>query len=52
MELGLEIQKTTVRIKISFLKILSVQICGKTDNFEFFDPNLPENGFSFENSEN
>ena len=45
MELGLKIQKTNVGIRISILKILCMQILGKTDNLEFFDPNLPKNKF-------
>ena len=35
MELGLEIQKTNVEIRITILEILC-QFSGKTNNFDFF----------------
>ena len=41
MDLGLKIQKTNVGIRISIL-----------DNFDFFGPNLPENGFWGRNFKN
>ena len=40
MDLGLEIQKTNVGIRISILEIPCVPIFSKTDSFEFFGLNL------------
>ena len=45
MDLGFEIQKTNVGIKISILEYHMCQFWGKTDNFDFFGRNLPKNGF-------
>ena len=36
MDLGFEIQKTNVGIKISILEYHMCQFWGKTDNFDFF----------------
>ena len=41
MDLGLEIQKTNIGIKVSILEIPCVPILGKTDNFACFSRNLP-----------
>ena len=52
MDLGSEIQKANVGIRISILKIHACQFSGKTDNFDCFDPNLPKNefwGWNFKN---
>ena len=46
-DLGLEIQKTNVGIRISIFEIFS----GKTNNFDFFDSNFPKNRFRIGNSE-
>ena len=40
MDLGFEIQKTNVGIKISILEYHMCQFSGKTDNFDFFGLNL------------
>ena len=45
MNLGFEIQKNNVGIIISILDIPRVSISVKIDNFDFFGPNLPKNGF-------
>ena len=50
MDLGFEIQKNNVGTRINNLEITSVPISGKTNNFEFFGPNLPKNGFRVGNS--
>ena len=53
LDLGLEIQKTNVGIRISILRIPYVcEFSGKTNNFDFFYPNLPKNGFRAGNLEN
>ena len=49
MGLGLEIQKTNIGVRIS---IHVCQFSGKTDNLDFFDPNLPKNGFWGRNFKN
>ena len=51
MDLGLKIEKANVGIRISILKIPCVPILTKMDNFYFFDPNMPKNGFRVGNSE-
>ena len=45
IDLRLEFQKTNVGIRISILKISCVPISGKTNNFDFFDPNVLKNKF-------
>ena len=45
IDLRLEFQKTNVGIRISILKISCVPISGKTNNFDFFDPNVLKNEF-------
>ena len=45
MNLGPEIQKTNVGIRISIAKMPCVPVSGKADNFDFFGTNLPKNGF-------
>ena len=52
MDLGSEIQKNNVGIRISIAKMPCVPISGKMDNFDFFDPNLPKNGFWGQNFKN
>ena len=54
--LGLKFKKTNIKIRINIFKILCVyvqicQISGKTNNFDFFSPNLPKNRFRVWNSE-
>ena len=41
----MKIQKNNVGIRISILKISCVPIFRQKNNFDFFDPNLPQNGF-------
>ena len=50
--LGFEIQKTNFGIRICISKYHVCQFSGKTDNFDFSDPNLPEKEFWVGNSEN
>ena len=45
MDLGSEIQKTNVGIRISIIEIHACQFSGKTQNFDLFNPNLPKNEF-------
>ena len=45
MSFELKIQKTNFGIRISIFEILGVPISGKTDNFDFFGPNSPKDGF-------
>ena len=45
MDLGLEIQKTNIRIRINILEVPSVSILRQNSNFDFFIRNLPKNGF-------
>ena len=54
MDLGLEIQKTNVRIRMIILEILLYvcQFSGKMDNFDFFGQNLPKNVFWIQNFKN
>ena len=52
MDLGFEIQETNVGIGISTLEYHVCRFSSKTDNFDFFGPNLPKNGFRVGNSEN
>ena len=53
MDLGLEIQKTNVGKRISILEILCMPIFRQNEQFcDFFDPNLPKNGFRVGNWEN
>ena len=52
MVFWLEMQKTNAEIRMSILKIPCVPIFGQTDNFDFFGPNLPKNGFWIGDSEN
>ena len=52
MDLGLKIQKTNVGIRMIIHEILCVQFSGKMDNFHFFGPNLPKNGFWDQNFKN
>ena len=53
MDLGLEIQKTNVEIGISTSSRYHVrQFSGKTNNSDFFGPNLPKNGFLGRNFKN
>ena len=50
-DLGLQIQKTNVGIRIISLRYHVCQFSAKTDDSEVFGPNLAKNGFRFENSE-
>ena len=50
LDLGFEIQKSNVGIRISILKIPCVPNSGK--NFNFFGPTLSKYGFRVRNSEN
>ena len=52
MDFKLEIKKTNVGIRISIFEILFVSILGKIGNFDFFGPNLPQNGYLGWNFEN
>ena len=52
MDFWLEIQKINVGIRISMQKFHVRQFSDKTDNFDFFGPDLPKNGFLVANSEN
>ena len=52
IDLGMEIQKDNVGIRISILVILYMSISGKTNNFDFSGRNLPENGFWVRNFKN
>ena len=45
MDLGLAIQTTNVGIRISIIEMPYMPIFRKTSNFDFFDKNLPKNGF-------
>ena len=45
MDLGLEIQKTNVAIRISILEIICMPIFRQTDNFDFLGPRLHKNEF-------
>ena len=55
-DLGLQFGKTNIKIRINIFEILcvcaGVPISSKTNNFDFFSPNLPQNGFRIDNSEN
>ena len=56
MDLGLEFQKTNIEIRINIFEILCVhvrvcQFSGKTNSFDFFNPNLPKSGSRVGNSE-
>ena len=44
MDLGLKTRKSSVRIRINS-RYYMCQFSGKMDNFDFFHPNLPNNGF-------
>ena len=49
MDLGLKFEKTNIEMRINIFEILCVyvrvcQFSGKTNSFDFFSPNLPENG--------
>ena len=46
-KLRFEIQKTNIGIRISILRYHVYQFSGKTDNFDFLDPNLPKMDFGF-----
>ena len=50
MDLWLKIDKTNVTIRISIYYVC--QFSGKTNNFDFFDPNLPKNEFWGRNFKN
>ena len=52
IDIGLEIQKTNVGIRISILKTSCVPLLGKTNNFDFFNPTLPKNKFWGQNFKN
>ena len=52
VDLGLEIQKTNIGIKLASLRYHDCQFSGKTNNFDFFDPNLPKNGLWGQNIKN
>ena len=52
MNLGLEIQKTNVGIRISMLEILYMPIFRQNEQPWFFGLNLLKNGFKVGNSEN
>ena len=52
MDLGLAIQKTIARIRISISIYHVCQFSGKANSFDFFSPNLPKNGFRVGNSKN
>ena len=52
MDLGFEIQKVNVRIRISILEIPCVPIHRQKNNFDFFGPNLTKNGFWDQNFKN
>ena len=52
MNLGLEIQKTNVGIRIIILGTLWVPIFRQNNNFDFFCPNLPKNKFWGQNFKN
>ena len=52
MDLGLEIQKTNVWIRINISRYHVCQFSGKTDNFDFFGSNLPKNKFWDRNFKN
>ena len=41
----MDFQKTNVGTRIKIFEILFVPIVMQTDNFYFFDPNLPKTGF-------
>ena len=45
IDLGLGIQKATVRIRISIVKMPCMPIFRKNEQLDFFDQNLPKNGF-------
>ena len=50
LDLGLEIQETNAASASS--KYFVCQFSGKTDNFDFFHPNLPKSGFWARNFQN
>ena len=51
-KLGFEIHKTNVEIIVNTFRYQVYQFSDKTDNFEFFGPNLPKNGFWGQNFKN
>ena len=51
-DLGLVTEKSNVGIRISIAKMPYTPISGKTDNFDFFDINLPKNRFWCRNFNN
>ena len=52
MDLGLEIQKTNVGIRMIISRHYVCQFSGKMDNFHFFGPNFPESRFWGQNFKN
>ena len=52
MDLGLEIRKTNFGIRIKSLRYSVWQFLKKSGNFDFFGPNMPNNGFWGRNFEN
>ena len=50
--LGSRFQKSKSGFRIRIFEILGAPISDKTDNFEFFGPNLPKNGFCGRNLKN
>ena len=52
MDIGLEIQKNNVGIRISIVKMPCVPIFRKTNNFDLFDQNLLKYGFWGQNFKN
>ena len=52
MNLGFQVQKPNVGIRIRILEKHVCQFSGKKDNFYFSLPNLPKNGFRDQNSKN
>ena len=48
-DLGLKFEKTYIEIKTNIFEILClyVRVCQFSDSFEFFGPNVPNNGLRF-----
>ena len=51
MDLGFEIQKINIGTRLRNLEITCFPILGKTNNLDFFGPNLPEKEIRIWNSE-
>ena len=52
MNLVLKFRKLILEQESAISRLHVYQFSGKTNNFDFFGPNLPQNGFRIGNSEN